>query len=171
MAPPENGPPVTIYDPALIPTMDRPRIDDLDREILKQLSEDGRVPYETVGQRVGLTAEEVRERVEEMQEQGIISKFTVLTDPMAMGYIPVAYGLTTKPGHTDEVAEELSSHRHVYKLWILSGRHNIVAHACFRDIAEFQEFTHETINNIQGITAYESSIATRSVSDEGGIVL
>jgi DNA-binding Lrp family transcriptional regulator len=106
-----------------------------------------------------------------MRDDGIISKFTVLTDPMSLGYIPVAYGLTTRPGHTDETATELSKHRHVYKLWILSGRHNLIAHALFRDIAEFQEFTHETINNIQGITAYESSIATRSVSDEGSIVL
>ena len=151
--------------------MDRPTIDDHDREILKLLSEDGRLSYETIGERVGLAADGVETRVERMREEGVISKFTVLTDPMSMGYIPVAYGLTTKPGHTDDTAAELSKHRHVYKLWILSGRHNIVAHALFRDIAEFQEFTHETINNIQGITAYESSIATRSVSDEGGIVL
>lgn len=151
--------------------MDRPRIDDLDREILKQLSEDGRLPYETVAQRVGLTAAEVEERVATMREDGVIGKFTVMTDPMQMGYIPVAYGLTTKPGHTDETAAELSKHRNVYKLWILSGRHSLIAHACFRDIAEFQEFTHETINNIQGITAYESSIATRTVADEGSIVL
>lgn len=151
--------------------MERPAIDDIDREILEQLSEDGRAPYDSIGERVGLSADEVEQRVERMREEGVVSKFTVITDPMALGYIPVAYGLTTKPGHTDETAAELNEHRNVYKLWILSGRHNIVAHALFEDISDFQEFTHETLNNIQGITAYESSIATRAVSDEGSIIV
>jgi len=151
--------------------MGRLTIDDQDREILRQLGSNGRESYEAIGEDVGLSAEDVEARVERMQEEGVITKFTVLTDPMALGYIPVAYGFTTKPGHTDETATELTKHRHVYKLWMVSGRHNIVAHACFRDIAEFQEFTHETINNIDGITAYESSIATRSVIDEGSIIV
>jgi len=145
--------------------------DDRDREILKHLTEDGRASYETVGERVGLSADAVEQRVEEMREEGVISKFTVMTDPTALGYIPVAYGLTTKPGHTDETANELSQHKNVYKVWILSGRHNIIAHACFQDITAFQEFTHETLNSIQGITAYESSIATRVVSDEGSVIV
>ena len=146
-------------------------IDDVDHEILELLHKDGRAPYERIGEEVGLSADCVQRRVDMMEENGVIKGFTVLTNPAALGYIPVAFGLSAEAGKTDEIAEELARHEYVYKVWVLSGRHNIIFHACFEDIADFQNFNHNTVHNIEGITSFESSIATRSVLDDGSIVL
>lgn len=145
--------------------------DDLDETILSYLHENGRESYDSIAEKTGLPENEVAERVEAMEEEGVITKFTVLTDPTELGYISVAFGLTTDPNKTDEIAQQLKDHENVYKIWILSGRHNIIIHASFRDIEDFQAFSHDTLHGIDGIVRYESSIVTQSTLSEGSVVL
>lgn len=145
--------------------------DDLDETILNYLHENGRESYDVIAEKVGLPEHEVEERVKAMEEEGIITKFTVLTDPTKLGYISVAFGITTDPGKTDEIAQQLKDHENAYKVWILSGRHNIIIHASFRDIKDFQAFSHDTLHGIDGIVRYESSIVTQSTLSEGSVVL
>lgn len=146
-------------------------LDSLDWQILALLHTDGRASYNDIGTELGVSGNTVRRRVGDLKDAGIIRGFTVLTNPTEIGYIPVAFGLSAEAGRTDEIAEKLAESRHVYKLWILSGQHNIIFHACFDDIADFQRFIHDVLHNIEGITSFESSIATRSVVDDGSIIL
>ena len=146
-------------------------LDDIDETILSYLHENGRESLDEIAGKMNLSDQEVRERVERMEEEGVITKYTVLTDPTKLGYISVAFGISTDPNRTDETAQKLKDHENVYKLWIVSGKHNIIVHASFRDIQDFQAFSHDTLHEIDGITEYESSIVTQSVTSEGGVVL
>jgi len=146
-------------------------LDETDKRILKVLHEDGRATYNEIGNRLGITGNTVRRRMDEMRESGIIRKFTVLTDPSELGYLTVAFGLSVEAGRTDDIAEQLAEHDCVFKLWVLSGTHNIIFDARFCDNVQFQDFVHETLHNIQGVSSYESSIMTRSVADEGSVIL
>ena len=146
-------------------------LDETDETLLQQLQEDARTPLEELSEIVELGTKEVEQRIEALQEQGIISRFTALVNPTKLGYISVAFGVSTDPTKTDEIARKLSEIENVYKAWILSGQHNIVLHASFRDIAEFQTFCQSTFQEIEGIDQYESSIMTSSVLDEGSVVL
>lgn len=145
--------------------------DGIDQAILQLLHDDGRRTYESIGEEIGVTASEVESRVQRLRDEGTITKFTVLTDPTRMGYITAAFGVTTEPTATDAIAEELGNHPNVFNAWILSGRHSVVTHASFRDIEAFQRFTNETLNGLDGIVQYESSIVTRSVLSEGSVVI
>lgn len=145
--------------------------DELDERILERLNVDGRASYAALADEVGLSEDEVRERVEALEEEDVITQFTALTDPTKLGYISAAFGITTDPNKTDQIGRQLKDHDNVYKIWILSGRHNIIIHASFRDIEDFQAFSHDTLHNIDGIVQYESSIVTQSVISEGTTVL
>lgn len=146
-------------------------LDAADTALLQALEEDARTPTDELAETVGISPEAVEQRIESLEERGIITKFTALTDPAKLGHISVAFGISTEPTKTDEIAEQLRDIENAYKIWILSGRHNIIVHANFKDIAEFQDFSHETLHGIDGIGRYESSIMTASVLDEGGVVL
>ncbi|NHN43000.1 Lrp/AsnC family transcriptional regulator [Halorubellus sp. JP-L1] len=146
-------------------------LDETDKRILKVLHEDGRATYNEIGERLDITGNTVRRRMDEMREKGIIRKFTVLTDPAELGYLTVAFGLSVEAGRTDEIADELAEHECVFKLWVLSGTHNVIFDARFCDNEQFQNFVHDTLHNIEGVSSYESSIMTRSVADEGSVVL
>lgn len=146
-------------------------LDETDKRILKVLHDDGRATYNEIGQRLNITGNTVRRRMDEMRDAGIIRRFTVLTDPEELDYLTVAFGLSVEAGRTDQIAEELAKQECVFKLWVLSGTHNIIFDSRFRDKQHFQDFIHDTLHNIEGIASYESSIVTRSVTDQGSVIL
>lgn len=146
-------------------------IDAVDKTILRHLHDDSRTSPSSIAETMEHSTEEVAERIQHLEEAGVISKYTIMVDPAELGYISVAFGFSVQPGRTDEIAAELSNYEYIYKLWILSGRHNIVAHASFEDIGEFQTFSHDTLHDIDGISNYETSIMTKSILNEGGVIL
>jgi DNA-binding Lrp family transcriptional regulator len=146
-------------------------MDDVDERILQVLNDDARRPSEDIAAELGISAGEVDDRIHRLREEGVITKFTAMFDPSKLGYVSVAFGFSVEPGEADRIARQLSELENIYKLWILSGRHNIIAHANFTDITEFQEFSHETLHRMDGINNYETSIATKSILNEGSVVL
>jgi DNA-binding Lrp family transcriptional regulator len=146
-------------------------LDNVDKQILEVLHDQGRAAYNDIGNELGITGNTVRRRMNRMREEGIIRKFTVMTDPAKLDYLTVAFGLSTEAGRTDEIAEELADTDCVYKLWVLSGTHNIIFDARFENTEHLQSFTHEVLHAVEGIASYESSIVTKAVIDEGSTVL
>lgn len=60
-------------------------VDDFDRKLLSVLVEDATVSYAELGQRVGLSAPAVHERVKRLRRSGAIRSTSVLIDPKAVG--------------------------------------------------------------------------------------
>jgi len=60
-------------------------VDDFDRKLLGVLVEDATVSYAELGQRVGLSAPAVHERVKRLRSSGAIRRTSVLLDPTAVG--------------------------------------------------------------------------------------
>jgi DNA-binding Lrp family transcriptional regulator len=59
--------------------------DDLDRKIVALLVENGRASYAQVGAEVGLSTPAVKRRVDRLVAEGVITGFTALVDPEALG--------------------------------------------------------------------------------------
>ena len=60
-------------------------IDQLDREILTVLKNDARIPWQMLGERVGLSANAAAERVRRLMRRRVISRFTVTLDQERLG--------------------------------------------------------------------------------------
>lgn len=151
--------------------METYEMDAVDERLLEVLNEDARRPSEEIAEDLDLAVEEVDDRIQRLQEEGVITSFVAMFDPSKLGYVSVAFGFSVEPTEADRIAQKLSEHENIYKLWILSGRHNVIAHANFTDITEFQEFSHEVLHSMDGINNYESSIVTKSILNEGSVVL
>lgn len=72
-------------------------LDDVNRRILTALSEDARLSVSEVARRVGMSAPAVRERVNRLEQAGIIRGYRLDVDPAAMG-LPVAAWVRVRPG-------------------------------------------------------------------------
>ena len=60
-------------------------IDDIDRDILRVLAEDGRIGWQQLGPRVGLSPNAASERVRRLERKGVITGYRALVDPVALG--------------------------------------------------------------------------------------
>jgi DNA-binding Lrp family transcriptional regulator len=99
-------------------------MDDLDRAILDILRRDARTPYTEIADEVGTSEGTVRNRVEQLVEDGVIERFTVSTrtgNVKAMVEVSVDVDVRTE-GLTGRLAEWPQ----VDFVWQVSGEEDIV---------------------------------------------
>ena len=99
-------------------------MDDLDRRILDVLRRDSRTPYTEIAAQVGTSEGTVRNRVEQLAEDGTIERFTVTTrtgNIKAMIEVGVAVDV-----NTSEVSARMAEWPEVDFVWQVSGEEDVV---------------------------------------------
>src|SRR5688572_20842829 len=85
-------------------------IDDIDRNVLKELQMDARLSYAELGRRVGLTTPAVIERVRKLEDAGVITGYRADIDTAKVGLPIIAFIRMSITGvdysHIIEVAEQ-----------------------------------------------------------------
>jgi len=107
----------------------RPRkLNDTDREIVRALSDDGRVPFQTIADELGISETQVRNRVNEMTAAGVMNVIAIV-NPMSFVYTTMAWvAVRVAPGHkVIDVAGALSHLPHITYVAICTGRVDIFA--------------------------------------------
>jgi Lrp/AsnC family leucine-responsive transcriptional regulator len=66
-------------------------MDSIDQKALRILMEEGRVSWATLGQRLGLSAPAVADRVRKLEERGVIRSYAAITNPEALGFPLTAF--------------------------------------------------------------------------------
>ncbi|WP_424019056.1 winged helix-turn-helix transcriptional regulator [Halorientalis pallida] len=85
-------------------------LDDTDREILDILLSDGRRSYSDIADAVDLSPPAVSDRIDRLQELGVVRRFTVDLDRSVLREgVPVLVDLQVRPGRGDAVADALSA--------------------------------------------------------------
>lgn len=90
-------------------------MDSKDEEILEYLEENGRAPFTEIGEKIGVSEGTVRNRVQKMQNQGVIENFTVniRMDRQVSAFISVDISTERK---FEKVIEELPEDLQVFEL-------------------------------------------------------
>jgi len=99
-------------------------MDELDREILSILRRDSRTPYTEIADQVGTSEGTVRNRVEQLVEDGVIERFTVATrtgNVKAMIEVGVDVNVDTSA-----VSDRIAEWQEVDFVWQVSGEEDIV---------------------------------------------
>lgn len=128
--------------------MPRKGMDPLDIELLKQLLEDSRQTSKELSLKVKSHKDTVRKRIINLVSKGVIECFTITIDQgkLAESYPSiwqVIFSVVVLRGR-DALVKELLEHRNVVEVdeAIPAAIHDIIVHAQFRDVKEFDEFAH-----------------------------
>ncbi|HEY6739914.1 MAG TPA: Lrp/AsnC family transcriptional regulator [Actinopolymorphaceae bacterium] len=71
-------------------------MEQIDRQILRELARDGRMSFTDLGKRTGLSTSAVHQRVRRLEQRGIIKGYTALVDYDALG-LPLTALISIKP--------------------------------------------------------------------------
>lgn len=86
-------------------------LDDIGKQILRILQEDGRISFNELGRKVGLSSPAVAERVRRMEEAGIILGYRAMVNYAAVGHPIMAYVRQATPStnlvQSDELAKSI----------------------------------------------------------------
>ena len=111
-------------------------LDDVSKQIIEQLQEDGRRPYATIGRAVGLSEAAVRQRVQRLQEAGII-QIVAVTDPLQLGFSHEAMIAVTVASDAEAVADALSAIDEVDFIVLVAGSVDILLEVVAADDESF----------------------------------
>ena len=130
-----------------------------DRDIVKALSEDGRMPLQAVADRLGISESQVRNRFNAMAADGVVSVIAIV-NPMSLGYGTVAWTAVRVGGGISarDVADGLSGLSHVTYVAICAGRFDIFSEVACRDEAELLAIIDHDIRPLKGVMSIEISI-------------
>jgi Lrp/AsnC family transcriptional regulator, regulator for asnA, asnC and gidA len=133
--------------------------DELNRQIIKFLQDDGRASYATIASKLGVSEGTVRNRIIQLQNGGLL-RVVAVADPITMGYEANAMlGITVAAGMTPQtVAERLGRHREVvYVMWV-SGPYDLLAEVIFDTKNDFLRFLSEEIHSRDDIADFDTMI-------------
>ncbi|PSP51657.1 AsnC family transcriptional regulator [Halobacteriales archaeon QS_5_68_33] len=117
-------------------------MDDLDERILRILRRDARTPYTEIADRVGTSEGTVRNRVEQLVEDGVIERFTVATrtgNVKAMIEVGVDVSVDTH-----DISDRVAEWPEVDFVWQVSGEEDIVFVVDAQDTERVNEIITQT---------------------------
>ena len=84
-------------------------IDSTDAKIINELIDDGRMSFRALSQKVGVSLVTVMKRVKKLQDNGIITRFTIGVKYDEIGYdLQAIVGLRISKGKIDEVEDKIA---------------------------------------------------------------
>ncbi len=89
-----------------VPSNQRPALDPTNVQLLTELQRDARLSLAELGRRVGLSAPAVAERLERLEQQGVIRGYRAEVDPSAVGFpLTAVIRIRPAPRQIPKVAE------------------------------------------------------------------
>lgn len=116
-------------------------IDDIDRQLLRMLREDGRRTFSEMAPEVGLSVAAVKRRVDRLRVSGVITGFSVQIDHSKLGwgieaFVELSFNGTTPVGEIVRTAYKVPE---VQAVFTTAGDPDALVHVRVRDIEHLQQ--------------------------------
>lgn len=126
------------------------RIDDLDREIIRELQADGRRPLREVARHLGVAEATVRLRLKRLQDEELL-QIVAFADPTKLGPSHMALlFLVVDPDRLDAVLDLLGGWREISYLSTTLGQEDVCAQAVCADQAALWEL-QQKVRRLDGV--------------------
>ncbi|MCY8825693.1 Lrp/AsnC family transcriptional regulator [Bacillus atrophaeus] len=147
-------------------------VDDIDKQILTILHEEGRISYTNLGKRVGLSRVAVQSRINQLIETGVIEKFTAVINPAKIGiHVSVFFNVEVEPQYLEEVALQLEEEPAVTSLYHMTGPSKLHMHGIFANDQEMEEFLTKRLYPLQGVVSVDCQMLIKRYKSRMGMKL
>ena len=134
--------------------------DDVSKQIIEQLQQDGRRSYAAIGKAVGLSEAAVRQRVQRLQDGGVM-QIVAVTDPRLLGFSRQAMIGLKVEGDTRKVAEAMAELREVEYVVLTAGALDLLVEVVVEDDERLLELLNEKIRKVEGVRTTETYMYLR----------
>lgn len=135
-------------------------LDDVSKAIIEQLQQDGRRSYAAIAKAVGLSEAAVRQRVQRLQDSGVV-QIVAVTDPTTLGFLRWALIGLRVDGDLSVVADRLAELPEVDYVVITAGSFDILAEVVCEDDDHLLRLLNEHIRSLPQVRATETFVYLR----------
>lgn len=132
-------------------------LDEIDRRILEELVRDGRVAVNELAKRAGVSRATAYARFDRLQRSGVVSGFTAVVDPDALGYTITAMILVNvEQGDWSQVREQLVLLPGFEYLAVTSGGFDFLVLVRVGDIASLRDVVLHRLHRIPAVKSTQT---------------
>lgn len=150
-------------------------LDDLDRAILNELQQDGRVSNVELARRVNLSPPAVHARIRRLEEQGYIQQYAAILDRERAGYDMLCFIHISLQLHQSTQVNrfrlEVMDMPEVLECHHVTGEHDYLLKVVIRNRHDLERFVMDRLTPIPGLAKIQTSLVLREVKVKTAIPL
>ena len=142
------------------------KLDLLDKQILKMISDDARVPFLEVARSCDVSGAAIHQRIQKLTNMGVLKGSQFIIDPEKIGYETCAFiGLNLKnPENFDVVLEHLKEMPEVVECHYTTGNYDLFIKIYARNNHHLLDIIHDKLQPL-GLARSETIISFHTAID------
>ena len=150
-------------------------LDSIDRRLLAELQDEGRVTNVDLARRVGLTAPPCLRRVRALEEAGVIRGYHADLDASSLGFTITVFAMVSLKSQAEEDLRAFEEHikglPQVRECHMLNGEIDFILKIVSKDLQSFQEFLTSKLTPAPNVASVKTSLTIRTAKNEPGVPL
>ncbi|NDG40521.1 MAG: Lrp/AsnC family transcriptional regulator [Betaproteobacteria bacterium] len=143
------------------------QLDAIDRHILAELQQDGRLSNQDLALRVHLSPSACLRRVKLLEESGVIDRYVALLNPKRVGRYGTSYtivNLESTQAQQQEVFEQaVRDTPEILDCFYVAGANDYLLRFAFRDAEDLERLHAEVLPRLPGVLRSNSMLVLRTV--------
>ncbi|UXD21917.1 AsnC family transcriptional regulator [Ignicoccus pacificus DSM 13166] len=149
----------------------RENIDEVDKEILRMLQEDGRTSFSRIAKKLNLSEATIHLRVKRLKERGILKGFHADVDPEKVGKKVLAFILVKIDAKKyPETLSKIAEFRDVYEVHDITGEYSALLKVRVSNKDELAKLLDE-IGKLDGVMDTYTMYALRTIKEKKTVEL
>jgi DNA-binding Lrp family transcriptional regulator len=153
--------------------MRRIKLDKIDRKILKNLQDDGRITNVELAKEAGISAPPCLRRVRALEEAGYIQGYHAKVDPHVLGYAVTVFAqvklVSQAESDLKKFEDMVLSWERVRECWMLAGETDFILKVVAKDWDDYQSFLTHELTAAPNVTSVKSALTIRASKDTPGV--
>jgi len=148
------------------------KYDKIDKILIEELVDNGRISYVNLSKKVNLSRVSVKERIENMMSEGIIEKFSAIINSEKIGKnVSAFFDIDVTPNKLEEVAQNLANNTNVASIYQMTGPSTLHVHVLMEDFNKLETFINSELYSVHGVTRVESQVLLKRFKSKIGYKL
>ncbi|MEO5597314.1 MAG: Lrp/AsnC family transcriptional regulator [Novosphingobium sp.] len=150
-------------------------LDSIDRRLLAELQDDGRITNVELATRVGLTAPPCLRRVRGLEDSGVIKGYHAELDASKLGFAITVFAMVSLKSQAEDALRQFEDHMRglpeVRECHMLNGEIDFILKIVSKDLQSFQEFLTSKLTPAPNVASVKTSLTIRTAKQLPGVPL
>lgn len=143
--------------------------DKIDRNILRLLQQNARMPHTELARKVGLSTTPCKERVRRLERDGVIQRYQAVLNPAALDRGLVVFVQIRLNRTSQDIFEEFTARAvdlpEIQECYLVSGNFDYLLKARVADMNAYRTLLGETLLTLPGVLESTSYVVMEQVSE------
>ena len=145
------------------------QLDKIDRNILRLLQQNARMPHTDLARKVGLSTTPCKERVRRLERDGVIQRYQAVLNPAALDRGLVVFVQIRLNRTSQDIFEEFTARAvdlpEIQECYLVSGNFDYLLKARVADMNAYRTLLGETLLTLPGVLESTSYVVMEQVSE------